>query len=188
MNAEDRLYRNAVSLLDAMQIDGFELTAPLDIENISFRLGIRIDDDFSLEAQGIIGQILFEQDTPVIKINPIENSYLPRRRFTIAHEIGHFCLHSAKSKQEFTDSQKTMSRSDSFWNRYESEANGFAAQLLMPKSLIISEGQKIIAMHKEKKSEGNITASEFTESMADRFLVSSKAMEYRLKNLGVLKQ
>lgn len=186
MTTDSRQYSNPASLFDELKAGGFELKAPVNVDQIAEKLGIIVETDHGLEMKGIIGEIFFRNDQPVVKINPFQNSYEPRRRFTLAHEIGHYCLHSAKSRQGFTDSQKTMSRSDSFWNRAESEANSFAAQLLMPKSLIIQEGQAIVAAHKAHSEEA-ISHSVFTEQMADKFQVSSKAMEYRLRNLGVIK-
>lgn len=159
----------------------------INIDKIASDLGISVESDFSLELKNIVGEIFFKEATPIIKINPIKNSYSPRRRFTLAHEIGHYCLHSAKSKNGFVDSQKTMSRTESYWDSYESEANNFAAQLLMPKSLIIDEGQTIIDAYKRKTGENGIQVHIFIEAMADKFEVSSKAMEYRLKNLGIIK-
>jgi len=187
MKQDDRLYSNALALLEQLKSEGIELVAPVDVDMVANKLGIVVINDASLEAKEIIGEILFRDGDPVVKINPLQNSYKPRRRFTLAHEIGHYCLHSAKSREGFTDSQKTMSRSESFWDRRESEANSFAAQLLMPKSLILKEGQLIIDAHKKRADKSDISATTFIERMADKFEVSSKAMEYRLKNLGIVK-
>ena len=57
---------------------------------------------------------------------------LGRRRFTIAHEIGHYLLHP----QEVLDRDDTI-ENFSIWNDAgeESEANLFAAELLMPEFL-----------------------------------------------------
>ena len=75
-----------------------------------------------------------------------------------------------------------MSGTDSYWNKYESEANSLAAQLLMPTRLILREGQKVIEAYKKKMEAKGI----FIEAMAGKFSVSSKAMEYRLKNLSLI--
>jgi len=188
MSDNERIYANAPELLKSLKEEkGFELKAPVDIDQIAAKLGIQVESDSSLESRNIIGEIYFKDKTPIVKINPIQNSYAPRRRFTLAHELGHYCLHSATSKMGFTDSKKTMSRTESYWDIPESEANNFAAQLLMPKSLILSEGQKIIGILKSQTGKDTISASYFIEAMADKFEVSSKAMEYRLKNLGIVK-
>lgn len=183
----DRLYQNATKLLHDLKEKGFEISAPVDVDKVAEMLGISVEMDFSLDDDQIVGQILFSNDKPVVRINPVENSYEPRRRFTLAHEIGHFCLHAAISKRGFTDSRKTMSRSESYWDVYESEANGFAAQLLMPKTLLIAEGNQIISNYLNKNNVKSMPSSVFVDLMASKFNVSNKAMEYRLKNLKILK-
>ena len=181
-------FTNASELLSYLKEEkAFEIKAPVDIDQIETNLDIKVEEDFSLELRDVVGEIFFKDGLPTVKINPVKNSYLPRRRFTLAHEIGHFCLHSAKSKTGFTDSMKTMSRTESYWDVRESEANNFAAQLLMPKSLIIAEGQKYIESYKSRTGKKGIQPCIFIEAMADIFEVSSKAMEYRLKNIGIVK-
>ena len=165
----------------------FQLSAPVNVDEIANFLGITVEYDFSLESEGVIGQISFVNEVPVIKINPVQNIYAPRRRFTLAHEIGHYCLHSAKSKQGFTDNKKTMSRTESYWDFCETEANTFAAELLMPKALIIEVGSKLIEEYKSGTASETMPISIFTEKMADAFQVSSIAMKYRLTNLGIAK-
>lgn len=177
---------SAETLLGELVTKGFIISAPIDVDKIASMLNLRVIHDPSLESRDIIGEILFDNKSPIIKINPFQNSYLPRMRFTLAHEIGHFYLHSSDSKEGFSDSRKTMSRSDSYWDKYESEANNFAAQLLMPKSLVISEGSKIITRYKEVNNVGGMPVEDFIEKISRSLQVSTKAMEYRLKNLNVI--
>lgn len=188
METTEKSFASASALLTWMnERHDFVLSAPVDVDLIASKLEISVEYDEALERQEVVGQILFREGSPVVKINPFQNSYEPRRRFTLAHELGHFCLHSSSSRTGFTDSKRTMSRSESYWDRYESEANTFAAQLLMPRSLVISEGQKIIDAYKKNRKVNGIPRAIFVEKLADKLLVSSKAMEYRLKNLGVIK-
>jgi hypothetical protein len=56
-----------------------------------------------------------------------------RRRFTIAHELGHFLLPSHKGNQQCTAADLREVRRDTIHQRQEAEANRFAAGLLMPK-------------------------------------------------------
>jgi Zn-dependent peptidase ImmA (M78 family) len=161
-----------------------KVEAPIDLEKITKVLGISVEDDMTLHQKGVVGEICFSGNEPVVRINPFENTYRPRRRFTLAHELGHFCLHREGAHKGFVDSKETMSRSESYWDFYESEANNFAAQLLMPKSLIIKEGREIIRAHEEKGSK--LSKKTFIELIAKRFEVSNKSMEYRLKNIGIL--
>lgn len=178
---------NAYDLLEFVKTKGVVVAAPVNLDEITKVLDITVEYDLSLEEKDVIGEISFSGERPIVKINPLQNAYKPRERFTLAHEIGHYCLHSSSSKDGFTDSRKTMSRSESYWDRFESEANSFAAQLLMPKNLLITEGRKVIDNYKLEESKQTMPAKLFIEQMRTLFEVSNKAMEYRLRNLGVLK-
>jgi Zn-dependent peptidase ImmA (M78 family) len=182
-------FANAYQLLNHMEKEGLAIQAPINLDEIARRLGIAVKFCDELEEKDLIGEIEFSDngDGPVVRINPYQNSYEPRRRFTLAHEIGHFCLHASTSKDGFKDNRKTMSRSDSYWNKYESEANKFAAQLLMPKELIISEGKRIIEDYKREELKSSMPTRLFIERLSNLLVVSNKAMEYRLKNLGIIK-
>jgi len=184
---DNHLYPNANALLKKLKEDGAEINAPVDIEYILKSLDITVIYDESLENRDVIGEITFnENGGPLIKVNPIQNSYETRRRFTLAHEIGHYCLHSDTNQKVFTDYRKTMNRSDSYWDAYESQANTFAAQLLMPKELLIKEGNQVIEKYKSDSDNDSMPVSKFIEKMSALFLVSAEAMKYRLKNLRVI--
>lgn len=180
-------FTNAYDLLKHAESNGISISAPINLEEILNLLVISIEYEPELEEKDVIGEIAFNDQKPVIRINPFQNSYKVRERFTIAHEIGHYCLHSSSDRDGFTDSRKTMSRSGSYWDKFESEANNFAAKLLMPKDLLVKEGKKIIEQYKVDESKTSMPAKLFVEQVSSMFLVSSKAMEYRLKNLGVIK-
>lgn len=166
---------------------GRPIGVPIDVDAIAEFLKVRVEEDASLELDDTVGQIGFKGDQAVVSINPVQNSYEPRRRFTLAHELGHFCLHADKIQLGFKDSKKTMSRSLSYWDAKESEANTFAAQLLMPKELLIKYGQQIIDAYKASNGVSSMPLKEFLQRISSRFAVSNKAMEYRLKNLGIIK-
>ena len=63
-----------------------------------------------------------------------------RRRFSLAHEIGHFVLHHQPTKKLddlFLDKSVALyTRKDHHSNDMEREANEFAASLLMPRDLL----------------------------------------------------
>lgn len=182
-------FKSAAELLAKFEEEaGVKLRAPINVDDLAKFLNVRVEEDPSLELEDAIGQICFHDgNEAVISINPIQNSYEPRRRFTLAHELGHFCLHTDKVKRGFKDNRKTMSRSLSYWDPKESEANSFAAQLLMPRSLILEHGQEIIDEYKARHEVPAMPAALFTARLASLFKVSNKAMEYRLKNLDVIK-
>lgn len=146
--------------------------AGFDVEVLVKKLNIdiipeKLDDDVS----GLFVRI---DDKPVISYNKYENS-LGRKRFTIAHELGHYILHSDKAL--FIDkTPKVMFRnsaSSSGEDLQEREANHFAAALLMPIKLIKEEINNI---------PDNIRNP--IEYLAKKFKVSEQAMTFRLANLG----
>lgn len=115
---------------------------------------------------GISGEIKPSEDAPsgfLIRINRHEKK--ERQRFTLAHEIGHYVLHRDLIRSGITDD--IMYRS-SLSDRYESEANKFAAELLMPQSLI------------RNRISGKSVDDFLAEELAREFEVSVPAMKIRL--------
>jgi Zn-dependent peptidase ImmA (M78 family) len=186
----DKQFSSASELLRWVDEEAFPISLPIDVDRIAKIFEIRVKEVPTLPNKEIIGEILFsdEENRPSIFINLAQNRYEPRRRFTLAHELAHFFLHSNSSKAAFVDTRKTMSRSVSFWDVYESEANNFAANLLMPGNMLADEISKVIDHHK-KITDGSsgIPESIFIDLMARRFAVSNQAMEYRLKNFKLQK-
>lgn len=84
-----------------------------------------------------------------------------RDRFTIAHEIGHYILHSNLGKKRIQVPRYGQ-------NLVETEANYFAAGFLMPQKQFI---------HEHKQCSGDRRA------LAAKFLVSEKAVLIRQKTL-----
>nr|WP_306455642.1 ImmA/IrrE family metallo-endopeptidase [Stenotrophomonas sp. JAI102] len=162
---------------------GIPRRPPIDIASIVERLGINVD--YVNEPGDLVGQITKYQGSCNIVINQHNNWYEPRLRFTLAHEIGHFILHLNKHEDgEFKDTPITMSRTSSYWDRTEAEANSFAAELLMPSDLIFQEANYIISEYKQSHN-AQISKDEFKDRMSRAFNVSFAAMEYRLSNLGI---
>lgn len=99
----------------------------------------------------------------------ISSSEAPtRQRFTIAHELGHYFLHEAKSA--FVDYRKGTAATPR-----EREANAFAAALLMPKSLL----EKDVAA----RTRGGLLTQQDVEQLAHEYAVSEEAMSIRIMNL-----
>lgn len=91
----------------------------------------------------------------------------PRRRFTIAHELGHHVLEHGERPR---DAVQAFSLHN--YDPIEAAANRFAAELLMPEK----------AVWHWVVEEGNTSL----EQLAALFAVSQVAMRYRLKRLGHL--
>ena len=105
-----------------------------------------------------------------------ENDSETRQRFTVAHEIAHFILHKSRLGNGVDDDRFYRStlqgkhKNVAIGRAQESEANQFAANLLMPEKLI----------HAICRRDPGITPAE----LASRFRVSEKAMEIQLSNIS----
>jgi len=97
-----------------------------------------------------------------------EDDVYHRQAFTLAHELGHIILHADKDKEIFYRYQTFNLEKEN--GVEETEANWFAASLLMPKTIIL----KFWILTKD------------VNKLADIFGVSNSAMFYRLKHLGLL--
>lgn len=101
-----------------------------------------------------------------------------RRRFTIAHECGHWVLHVLESGSEVWCRPQDVSEQDvpggdrvRELRQREAEANAFARALLMPETLVVEQSAQTGA---------NLAA------LAERFDVSVPAIRLRLVTLGLL--
>jgi len=146
-----------------------ELSAPINPLNVANFLGIDVYETNFTEEDGknVSGIVAVEDGQPVIYVNASDPHV--RRRFTIAHEIGHVYLGHLTNKEnnELIDDEVRLRSVN--WNTEEKLANAFAAQLLMPASLI-----------RHAISRGHSTV----EELAELFDVSEQSMVFRLKNLG----
>jgi hypothetical protein len=134
--------------------DGERLPVPVeDIADSCFGLHVRDVEDLS-DAPGVPevadGRTLSGLLLPgrgEIWVNAAEaRDWPPRRRFTIGHELGHWCMHRhgteavwcrapAVDPQEDRDGAAAAGGREA-WPPEEHEANEFAAALLMPAELV----------------------------------------------------
>lgn len=145
------------------------------------------ESDLSTIWKGVSGLIMYRQDRNEFGIFIEETDHPNRKRFTFAHELGHYFLHKDELKKGngyFVDNEKTFSLFRACFSRQledvdtqvkrkvmESEANCFAAELLMPKALV-----------EKAYPELNYNIKE----LASFFRVSEQAMTFRLFNLSLL--
>ena len=132
--------------------------APIDLIKIAELIGVEVIlTDFPDSEQD--GALEWEENEPKIYVNRAHHNN--RKRFTVAHELGHLF--------NDPDNQVTKRRSLHF-GPVEARANRFAVDLLMPDWLV--QGEWI-------SCGGNIQA------LAKAFNTSEKAMSLRLKALSL---
>ncbi|MDY7092611.1 MAG: ImmA/IrrE family metallo-endopeptidase [Acidobacteriota bacterium] len=166
-----RAAERAQELLNELQVH----EAPIDVRDIGRQLGVIVlEEDLEGEVSGMLTR---EARRPVILVNRSDS--ITRKRFSIAHELGHFLLHK---ETVFVDRRVRFrnQRSSLGIDREEIEANQFAAELLMPTDFI---GRIFSQLQDAGCAED---CEELVSKMAGSFEVSPQAMEIRLVNLGIL--
>jgi Zn-dependent peptidase ImmA (M78 family) len=149
---------------------------PVNIEAIIRGVGIELNKKAELD-DGVSGQL--ERLGPnSYRISANRKDHYLRQRFTMAHELGHYMLHAHLIGDGVDDTvnDTIVYRSlptSNFYNPNitsveETEANKFAAELLMPRSLLAVGS----------------TVGQNLSALAKSFQVSPRAMEIRLIGLG----
>ena len=151
------------------------------VESISLNTGLSYPENGLLEIANALGVKVVElelesslngavqyrnekeEHEPIIILN--KNYPPPRKTFTLAHELGHFMLH--KGEERLRLDQVNYSAEDS---AKETEANYFAASLLVPKTKLI----KIL----------RVADNVDNTALARYFGVSKPVIENRLKWLA----
>jgi Zn-dependent peptidase ImmA (M78 family) len=123
------------------------------------------------------GKIVRGNSKTLIKINS-EIQFEERKRFTIAHEIGHFLLHSKLELEVHNENSNTLNWYNTALHQakkgiQEWEANDFASELLMPEQLIRKE------TFKKKFS------PELVKELSLKFKTSLTSTIYRLLSLDI---
>ncbi|MCE5197540.1 MAG: ImmA/IrrE family metallo-endopeptidase [Armatimonadota bacterium] len=147
-----------------------KLELPVDLGLVASRLGIEVHErEFIDDIDGLYMRL--PGAPPIIAINTSYTKPLSRRRFTLAHEIGHHLLGvrvSPGSRLLFFDTSKTSR------TMMERACDHFAVLLLMPEALI-----------RHHYTELSYNAEQRTGIMAERFGVSAWAMRRRLRELSL---
>lgn len=148
-------------------------SVPVDPVVLANRLGIRVNNA-QFATDGISGMIARRGEVTTMLINHAEPPY--RKRFTIAHELGHHFLHMTGDEEDIVDNEVDLFRTGgdddeavTEERRREIQANQFAAALLMPEEFV-----------RELRS-----LLPDVGSLARAFNVSEEAMGYRLNQLGL---
>lgn len=150
MESVERLAEQFLAAVPSYIWDGESLPVPVeDIADSHVGLLVRDVEDLALapgaparaEGQGLSGLLL--PDRGEIWVNAAEAREWPaRRRFTVAHELGHWCLHrdaehAVYCRASVIDAE--LETDGPLLPAPEEEANAFAAAVLMPAPLIREE-------------------------------------------------
>lgn len=149
-----------------------QLRAPVNVEGLIRELGLYLDKKGELQPD-ISGQI---EPSPngsyKITVNKSDHHY--RQRFTMAHELGHYLFHRDAIGAGIDDDRMYRSTaSGNFYNtiisrEQETQANQFAANLLMPAPLVLKAWEE---------------RGRDLKAVANLFQVSPAALRIRLEGL-----
>lgn len=147
---------------------------PVDVEAVADYLGLEIVPRRFPAEDRTSGALLRRDGSAIIVVNA---AHAPvRKRFTIAHEIGHFVLHD----DEVHVDQFRNEKSSDGTHAKEIEANAFAAELLMPEEIVTKLVGRFSMMALDPETE------EHVKKVARQLEVSAEALTIRLATLGLL--
>lgn len=177
MKFEQFKQKTAYQILEELQMD----KPPFNPYDIADKLQINVKETLDFDKLDTEGQIYINADNqPEIWINPIKSEN--RRRFTLAHEIGHLINDVLPSMDNpIIDKYETLYRSQKIGG-IETRANRFAAQLLMP----VKHINEFLLDYMDKN--GQLSAKDAISLVATKFKVSKSAVLHRFKNLGIVAQ
>lgn len=156
---------------------------PINVCAIAEKENIKIVED-EHKDESLSGFIFIDNEKKIIGINS-KNSKKnkERKRFTVAHELGHYFLHTFGNSKTYVDTRESVGirfrdhESSKGTNIEEVEANLFAAELLMPLNFLQQEIDKAKPLS---------CVEELIEKMASKFEVSQQAMTIRLSSIGLI--
>lgn len=201
----DEIEAITTSILDEAHESLGKFDVPIPVEQIVNNLfQIRVEPMELLKGEA--GKLIPEDQTIIVN----SKDKTERQRFTISHELGHYCLHKNTS----------ITSKTSINHRKETEANVFAAYLLMPRrhvydlfikelmdtskedlswlirisnhlpnsdlsSLNLMISNYAVSNHRNIKAKQHLLSS-IVPSIAQKFSVSRDAIMWRLKDLSIL--
>lgn len=112
-------------------IKSFETNYPLDIYALCKQIGIEIIDYHNLNVDGYLYRDL--NCKLILVNNKIKND--GKKRFVIAHELGHYFLHTKETLQICAGISEAFDK-HSIISNSEKQANEFAAELLAPLDIV----------------------------------------------------
>jgi Zn-dependent peptidase ImmA (M78 family) len=152
-------------------------SSPIQVNDIASALGIQVRYESTKDE--LSGFLLRDLSRHKVIIGVNNDHHPNRQRFTIAHELGHFFLHTQEKLHVDRGFQINLRDGNSSKGEIEDEkeANLFAAELLMPFQFIQEELAAIEVLDLEDDS---------ISKLAEKYEVSTQAMAFRLSYLGYI--
>lgn len=156
---------------------------PVPIERIATALGAEIREvDLDSDLSGMLVRNRERAGDRERRIISVQRSHSKKRkRFTIAHELGHLLMHPGRpfiAETEKIVHVDLRTNTPGYANlQEEREANQFAAALLMPAELVQKHWNALSVKHSDPVKVAGLLAREFD--------VSPIAMKYRIANLAI---
>jgi Zn-dependent peptidase ImmA (M78 family) len=151
---------------DQVRLENYQDTPPIDVYGIADNNGLEIiEKHFPPDQSDIAGFVTMQNGTGKLYVNLQDGPN--RRRFTVAHELGHWRLH--KDELLTNPNRAILFRiaiGQLNKDPVEKDANIYAANLLVPLDML------------EKYRDGKTK-----EQLADLFGVSTEVIGYRLSLL-----
>ena len=173
-----RAWREADRILDEHSV----ARAPVNVTRIAKQYAQVIETPLDDE---ISGMLIPDAGSWVIAVNA--NHALVRRRFTLAHELGHLRLHDFTAphadgnfKIRFRDERSSKGSAIE-----EIEANQFAAELLMPRRLVLGELEGAGLDYASAIDPDSAAFAALVKRLAATFEVSQQALTIRLSSILV---
>jgi hypothetical protein len=107
---------------------GIKTPTEASIEALAYETGVLVRD---IPMTGAVGRLSRLDDRAIISVSTSVN-FEGRRRWTIAHELGHFVLHRDHNQIQLLQEASVEEHYD---QGIEREANAFASEFLMPERL-----------------------------------------------------
>lgn len=151
----------------------FGTSVPIDV--VSIAEGHNIEVRLEELEDAVSAMLVVRGDRSIIAVNARHHPH--RRRFSVAHELGHYLLHREQDRV-FIDAAVFFRRDGATaatWAQ-EKEANTFAAELLLPEHLI-REAWRVDPI--------DVFDDMAMKRWADRFGVSPQALLIRLTELDL---
>lgn len=152
--------------LETVSSSDGHLTVPVDPEKIAEQLGLEV---VLTPLENNVGGFILKKNEEAVRIYVNSNDSRERRKFTLAHEIGHYWLHR-DDDGEFGYVEYRGELSTRGTDPVEKWANSFAAELIMPASYIRLAWAR----------------GDSLDSIQKQLGVSDAAFGHRLVNLGLI--